>query len=365
MEKEEAVLFIAPLPPPATGASLVSHRLLSVLGTFRPVVAVDYSKSSLRSGITSLRRIAEVFGLLARVLRLRRQVGEVYLVLSQSLAGNLRDLAILALCRSRPVTAHLHGGGIATTVFARSALLRLLNRLAYRHVERVLVLSASLTGQFAGIAGPQRVTVLPNFADTAFMLPDPEVRGKFAAVDTLRFVYLGGMIESKGIYRLLRAFATLPTAVRSRSRLTFVGRFPEVGMERRFAQEIVRVPETEWLGPVDNASRADFLKGAHALVLPTRYPYEGQPLAILEAYAAGCVVLSTRQGGISDVFADRVNGFDLGSGSVSEVQEGLMRTLHAPAQELAGIASANAAIALDRFSPARFDWDVRRLFGAA
>ena len=43
--------------------------------------------------------------------------------------------------------------------------------------------------------------------------------------------------------------------------------------------------------------------------LPTYYPYEGQPISILEAYATGCAVLTTNHGGIPDIFVENHNGY--------------------------------------------------------
>jgi glycosyltransferase involved in cell wall biosynthesis len=38
---------------------------------------------------------------------------------------------------------------------------------------------------------------------------------------------------------------------------------------------------------------------------------EGQPISILEAYAAGCAVIATGQPGIRDVFEGGTNGFEV------------------------------------------------------
>ena len=49
---------------------------------------------------------------------------------------------------------------------------------------------------------------------------------------------------------------------------------------------------------------------AHIFCLPTAY-FEGQPVSILEAYASGCVVVTTGQSGIRDIFKDYINGFEI------------------------------------------------------
>ena len=50
------------------------------------------------------------------------------------------------------------------------------------------------------------------------------------------------------------------------------------------------------------------MKSAHVFCLPTSY-LPGHPISILEAYSTGCVVLTTGQDGILDIFKDTINGF--------------------------------------------------------
>jgi glycosyltransferase involved in cell wall biosynthesis len=57
--------------------------------------------------------------------------------------------------------------------------------------------------------------------------------------------------------------------------------------------------------------------------LPTYYPYEGQPISILEAYATGCVVITTAHAGIPDVFKDRVNGFLVKKKNITDIIQSL------------------------------------------
>jgi glycosyltransferase involved in cell wall biosynthesis len=53
---------------------------------------------------------------------------------------------------------------------------------------------------------------------------------------------------------------------------------------------------------VDGPGKKNLFSEAHIFCLPTYYPYEGQPIAILEAFASGCVVITTNHSGISDFF---------------------------------------------------------------
>ena len=65
----------------------------------------------------------------------------------------------------------------------------------------------------------------------------------------------------------------------------------------------------KFIGTVSGQSKVDVLLQADVFVLPTYYPAEGQPWAILEAMAAGLPIISTDQGAITESVVDGVNGF--------------------------------------------------------
>lgn len=54
--------------------------------------------------------------------------------------------------------------------------------------------------------------------------------------------------------------------------------------------------------------KLDLFVESHVFVLPTYYLFEGQPIGIIEAYAAGCVVVTTRHSNICDIFSGSING---------------------------------------------------------
>lgn len=51
----------------------------------------------------------------------------------------------------------------------------------------------------------------------------------------------------------------------------------------------------------------EIMKEMQFLILPSLY--EGHPLVVLEAFAAGCIVIATPVGGVLDIVTDRKNGF--------------------------------------------------------
>ena len=63
-----------------------------------------------------------------------------------------------------------------------------------------------------------------------------------------------------------------------------------------------------FLGEVRGSDKAALLVRTDIYVLPTYYPFEGQPNAIIEAMAAGCAVVSTDYAAIPETVADGETG---------------------------------------------------------
>lgn len=78
--------------------------------------------------------------------------------------------------------------------------------------------------------------------------------------------------------------------------------------------KISKIKNIFYYGVVSGEKKRELLWDAHIFCLPTYYKFEAQPLAILEAYASGCVVLTTPQGGIKDIFINEKNGLYINDG---------------------------------------------------
>ena len=104
-----------------------------------------------------------------------------------------------------------------------------------------------------------------------------------------------------------------------------------------------------YLGTFVAGSEKKALYGkSHVFCLPTYYPYEGQPISILEAYATGCVVVTTEHSGIPEVFRDGVNGFAVETKSAESIRQVLEQIARDP-QRLVEIAVANRNVAHERY----------------
>jgi glycosyltransferase involved in cell wall biosynthesis len=339
------VLFIAPLPPPVTGHSLVSKALLDDLATTHEVRAVDLSRDSQHDGEVTIKRVVAVAKSLAEIATNRGRADVIYLTISESVAGNMKDLCIYSLCMSSlsRMYVHLHGGSLRALLLDKHSILRHLNTMFIRRLAGVIVSGHSHLSVFDGMIDRSKIHIVPNFAKDHLFVSRDEVQEKFGLVDPLRILYISAMTALKGFDSLAEAFFLLPRPLQERVRIDFAGKFESQEGQERFQRRIAGVKQISYHGVVDDVAKQRLFAQAHVFCLPTEH-LEGQPISILEAYASGCVVVTTVPKGISDIFKPSVQGFEIQPQSPKSIRAAIEQMLADP-RRLSQIALSNRELA--------------------
>lgn len=323
----KTLLFIGPLPEPTTGHSLACKVLFDALVTLWQVEVVNLSKNTFRQGVSSVRRVFDVAGMIWRIWRKRRS-SSLYFTISESVAGNLKDLIIFTVCFRQlgRMTIHLHGGAGLRELFARRPILFKINGFFIRRLGAVIVLGERHRPIFSGIVADNRLHVVHNFAQDEMFSNSTAIERKFSVARPLRVLFLSNLLPGKGHDELLDAFYMLKQAEQGQIRLDFAGGFESQEQEAAFRAR-ARHDSIRVLGPAYGERKRVLFAAAHIFCLPTYYPYEGQPISILEAYASGCAVITTDHSGIFDVFNDGDNGFAVAKRSPEAIAAALRRAL--------------------------------------
>jgi len=316
------VLVVGPTPPPCHGVATFTRDLLAHAGDKRfELLHLDTSD---RRDLANLGRwdLTNIrLGLLntAQLLRrcVRPGVDLVYIPVSQNVPAFLRDAAFVLGARAlrKRVVLHLHGGYFRTVYDQESnALFRATARVALNAAAAVIVLAEEFRQIFKGLVQDERLYVVENG------VPDPGAGDmtRFAAVrqtgivspESETILYMSTLTRTKGILELIIAVGLL-RQWRHQVQLRVAGAWQDEALRQEAEELITREKlgaHISFTGTVAGADKAAFLASGQVFCLPTRYPYEGQPLVILEAMAAGLPVLATKHGAIGSTVSEGVSG---------------------------------------------------------
>jgi glycosyltransferase involved in cell wall biosynthesis len=136
-----------------------------------------------------------------------------------------------------------------------------------------------------------RISTLPNLRPVPEESPDFE---PFDGADRpLRLAYVGRIKETKGLHYLLSAIEAVNESG-GQVTVDVFGHFLE-GDEYReqFLEQCESTPNAQFLGKLDNEEVIPRLREYDVFAFPTFYSGEGFPGVLVEAFAAGCLVLAS------------------------------------------------------------------------
>jgi glycosyltransferase involved in cell wall biosynthesis len=220
----------------------------------------------------------------------------------------------------------------------RAPLLALAGRLTARLADVVVAPSRQTAAELARDYGARETIVIPNGVATV-----AGAGGAGPAAPTV--LYAGRLRARKAPIVLIRAFARVVERLPA-ARLVIAGDGDErAGVEREIAR-LGLGENVELLGAVSRAEVARRLGEVTLFCLPSIY--EGLPLAILEAMAAGVPVVTTAVSGHPDAIVDGESGWLVPAEDSAALASALIHALTDPAEARRRAAAARARFA-ERF----------------
>ena len=312
------VFVLGRFPPPADGQTLATERCAAFLDGAFDVTRLD-TQTPGPDPLTahprfSWPRARHYLGLrrrLAEALAAHPRAPVLWHAVSPAPLGHLRDrLATLpAVAPGQPVVAVFHRAGFEA--LARSPLTAASAARLVRRVRAVVFHSPALAQRCAGVVPEGRWRIVPNTVRDALVPARATVEARRAAGPgtPLRVLFLSNLLPDKGYADVLEAVGVC-RAQGADVRLTVAGRWPDAAARAAFRAraDALAVP-VEVRGAVTDAAEVARLHlAADVLALPTTHPTETQPIAILEALAAGTPVVSVDRPVLRDMIADGVEG---------------------------------------------------------
>lgn len=355
------VLVISQLPPPVHGSTLITRKLIDTLyreGLELDLVDRRFSRSVSQVGKFSLRKTFSAFALQFRLIsRLRafRPDQVIFFATTRKLSF-LADWLMSETLRFRRarVILYLHTVGFSALA-SRGSLLRWMTRRVLQSAECVVCLGPSVYEDIRAWVHASRVVFIPNTSPDDPPPPDEVQSSGYV-------LFLSNVLADKGPDTFVEIARQLAESQPGR-RFVVAGSSSDHELELRLQRRVDEAglaDRVERVTHVDPDERWDLLEGASILVFPSRYPFEAQPIVILEAMAMGRPVVAYDIGGVRDIVRDDwgctlVPPEDIG-GAVAAVQEALGDPLNLKSRG----ASARAAY-LAEFSSEAYATRWRRL----
>jgi glycosyltransferase involved in cell wall biosynthesis len=316
VEKPVKVLITAPSLDEKQNVSGISTvaRLIIERGTFE----YKHFEAGRRDGEPA--NVKWIGKQIASVARFRRElrrggVDIVHLNTNFNPLAIVRDAVFASAARSAkiPVLAHVHGGRFLAEKFQSDWLKKIAEKML-RTANAVVVLSELEKKIIENRWQNLHVCVLEN----AVAVDEAIERKQENREKTL--IFLGRLHESKGLSEIIEACRVL-------KKEGFDFRFKCFGAGEQkdfFVTEMSQIlgDKFHYGGVIAGAEKWRELAKADVFVLPSRYG-EGLPMAMLEAMAAGCVVVVSEMASVGAVVREGFNGFLVEPRNVAQLIEKL------------------------------------------
>lgn len=179
---------------------------------------------------------------------------------------------------------------------------QVINKAAVLAADKLLAVSKSVAEGWKDLFGiDEQIDVLYNAADAEKFYPDEKINKE---IDLL---YLGRLIEIKGVQYLLQAVSILGKERGVGMKLTIAGDGPYREELERQTEELGIKGQVEFLGFLNEEEKKNVYNRAKICVFPS-YAKEGVLTTMLEAAACGCAIITTNSCGMVDFMDDGSEG---------------------------------------------------------
>jgi glycosyltransferase involved in cell wall biosynthesis len=288
-----------------------------------------------------LRTVATQLTYWPLLVRQLRRADVVHVFSASYLSFLLAPLPAVLIARllGKPVVLNYRSGE-APDHLARSAIAR----TALRRVDINVVPSTFLQEVFETF--DIRAEVIPNIVDLEMFAYRPRIPLEPKLLCTRNFEPLYNVGCVLGAFALIQA--RYPHAT-----LTLVGKGSQAEALRRNASER-GLRNVSFVGSVPPAEISRYY--AEADIYVQTPDLDNMPTSVLEAFASGCAVVSTRAGGVPAILTDGVHGLLAPCGDHAAVAGKVIRLLENPAVALSLTAAARESCERYRWDAVRAQW---------
>lgn len=307
------ILYVIHCPPPIHGASIVGQQIVSsrFINDSMNVRVINISYPRLdKIGKLTLGKLfwhLNLYWLFIITLLKHENIDKVYLTISASQLGLLRDIPFILLSRilGKKIYLHCHNKGFSSlSRFGQNVFSRLV-----RNTE-IIVLSETLRYDLNFLSKNTNIVVCNN--GTKAMRNVTPVKN-----DRLKVLFFSNLYKDKGVLRCLKALERISFSMD----MTIAGNNGDITLEElKYEASLLNLSPNinlKFKGATYGNEKEALFKSSNVVLFPTWYEKECFPLTILEAMSSYNVVVSTNNGGIVDIIDNNRNGLIIDGNSIS------------------------------------------------
>lgn len=297
-KKSRKILIIGPFPQPITGlnvANLTVKELLEKNNHKVSTIDMEINRGLDNSiGKWKWYKLKIFLIYLESYKIFKAQV--IYCTIGQSFLGILKyaPFLLISTILNKKKIVHLHGNALIDNYQKFSPIKKLLASWCLRSFDIAIVLSDSLKRNFSPFLNETKIKVINNFV----RLDKHSI--KLIDSSVTKILFLSNLLPAKGIIPFLNAVEILNNKG-YKIEVTVAGSLSQDHPEIKDMMK--RLTFLNYEGKVNGVKKANLFKKADIFCLPTLNQQEGQPLAILEAFASGCYIIASDVPGIADIFS--------------------------------------------------------------
>ncbi len=293
------ITLIGPLPPPVTGESQCNYFISKKWGEKMYNINTSTPYFDEKVGQFDWQKFysyIKTYFLSYKILK----ADIVYATIGQTFLGVIKFIPffILAKINRKPIVIHIHGNNLANQYHMQKGLKKIIFKKTIRLANTGIVLSESLKTNLLDFLASEQIKVLPNFVDPEFSdITKQDIYKK--DFSKLKIIFLSNLMTQKGIFELLEALTII-----EKEKIPYEAILAGE-IDHRLKSSLLKIIEnlkfTSYKGPLYGIDKKEALLSTNLFILPSYR--EGQPLSIFEAMAAGNLIITTPQPGITDLFS--------------------------------------------------------------
>lgn len=299
------ILFVGPFPNPITGnsiANLAAYEGFKEKGYIVGLINSSLSFFDENVGVFSLKKLFYAIKFNFQAYKVAR-FDIVYITPGQTFFGVLKYALIIFIAKilKKKIIIHIHGNYLRKTLENLKGLEKYIVKKILGTADKGIVLSKSLIPNLLPVLDINDIYIVNNFVEDN-LIKNTETIIENKSFEEVRIIFLSNLMKEKGIIDLLNALVML-----KKEGISYKAKIAG-NIDKQLKGEVEKLlkdlDEVEYLGVVIGQEKKQMLLWGNIFIFPTYYQMEGQPISILEAMAAGNIVLTTNHAGISDIFSE-------------------------------------------------------------